>query len=67
MRHNYGVEAEEILPWSDMVGFADETRRPKVGRSVGVVDRSFRQKGVKPYRAKVEISEAWGGWASNAA
>ena len=45
-----GVEAEEILPRSDMVDFADETIRPKEAGSVGSVGRSFRQKGVKPYR-----------------
>ena len=45
-----GGEAEEIRPRSDMVDFADETRRPKEAGSVGSVGRSFRQKGVKPYR-----------------
>ena len=50
MRHRPGVEAEEIRPRSDMVDFADETRRPKEVGSVGSVGRSFRQKGVKPYR-----------------
>ena len=50
MRHRPGVEAEEIRPRSDMVDFADETRRPKEAGSVGSVGRSFRQKGVKPYR-----------------
>ena len=45
-----GVEAEEMLPRSDMVDFADETKRPKEAGSVGSVGRSFRQKGVKPYR-----------------
>ena len=60
-----GEEAEEIQPCSDMVDFADETIRPKVGWSVGSVGRSFRQKGVKPYRGKVEISGAWGGRVKN--
>ena len=50
MRHRPGVEAEEIRPRNDMVDFADETRRPKEVGSVGSVGRSFRQKGVKPYR-----------------
>ena len=50
MRHRPGAEAEEIRPRSDMVDFADETRRPKEAGSVGSVGRSFRQKGVKPYR-----------------
>ena len=57
-----GEEAEEILPCRDVVDSQTETIDRRWGGSIGVVGRSFRQKGVNPYRGKVEISGARGGW-----
>lgn len=49
-----GVEAEEILPCSDVVGLSNETIRPMEGRRRLVVSAIA----VKPHHGKVEISVA---------